>query len=414
MKSVCGHFLACCLVLGCASAFGQAPDLSNTDLVLQSVPDGPIAKVNGVNIKKEEFVSLYQNELLGAMARLQTSKISDRIRLDVAIHSMRSLVQHEILYQEAMRRKLSVSDEDMKKQWAATLEQLKKALPHAAGKPLSEEEVFQQAGVSREDAMAGLKKALLMKAMREGLAKEKKLQVTDAEVAEFFEKRKDSFQQPAQLHLQQVFVSTRANKVPFDEKKKAEARAKIDNVVKRIHAGESFEAVAKALSEAPDRDKGGDMGMLPAPALPPFFTEPAAKMKLGEISDVIESELGFHLFKVIESVPGAPPSLEKAAPIIHEVLLAAKTDEAADEFCKPLLDKSGYVEVHLQLDKTLASYPGGEELLKDMRTAGKEEAPKEAKPKESKLKEVKAKAPAEEKKPPKPKKKKPVEKSGNQ
>ena len=139
MKFVCGHLLACWVVLGCAWAFGQAPDLSNMDLVLQSVPDGPIAKVNGVDIKKEEFIRLYQNELLGAMARLQTSKISDRVRLDVGIHSVRSLVQHEILYQEAMRRKLSVSDADMTKQWTATLEQLKKALPHAAGKPVSED-----------------------------------------------------------------------------------------------------------------------------------------------------------------------------------------------------------------------------------------------------------------------------------
>jgi parvulin-like peptidyl-prolyl isomerase len=195
--------------------------------------------------------------------------------------------------------------------------------------------------------------------------------VTDDEIAKFFDENKDKFKRPEALHLQQIFIKTRTGKVPFDEKKMAEARQRADTALKRLQAGETFEAVAKSVSESPDRDKGGDMGSLPVTALPPFLTEAAASMKPGDISKVIESDLGLHVFKMLEVVPGSEGTLEKVGPTIRKMLLAKKGQEAVMAFCKPYLDDPKKVEVYLQLGKTLQSVPGFE----DMKPGG-EEPPK--------------------------------------
>jgi parvulin-like peptidyl-prolyl isomerase len=381
------------LLLGVTAwTWAQAPDLEHMDLVLRSVPDGPVAKVDGLNIGKEEFINAYRKEIVELMARLRTPQISDRMRVDTGLATLRRLIQNEIVYREAVKRTLTVSDKAVQEQWAKMLDGLKKAMVHSQGKSgsvetISEEDILKEAGLSREQAMADVRRGLVIKAMRDQIAKDHNVTVTEDEIAKSFEEHKDAFKRPEKLHLQQVFINTRDKNGPFDEKKKAQARERIENALKRIQAGESFDAVAQSMSEAPDKGKGGDMGTLPGPALPPFFVEPAASMQPGETSNVLESELGFHLFKLLEKFPGGEGTLDKAAPRIRQVLLAQKTDQAVGEFCKPVLDAPGRVEVYLQLEKTLATYPGYKEFkeqqLKEEKKSGKAIP---SKPKEDKTK----------------------------
>ena len=370
-------------VLMALPAFAQAPDLAHMDLVLRSVPDGPIAKVNGVNVNREEFVRKYQNEILAIMTQRHTVDIPDRARVAVAIRTLRALVEYELLYQEAAKRKYSVSDDEVKAQWSATVEKLKDSIGRlrqddatkdgASKEAVSEEEILKTARTTKEKALEDLRRGILAKRVRDKIVEDAKVAVADAEVAKFFDEQKSNFKQPESLHLQQIFVKTRTGRIPLDEKGKAEVRKRIENALKRLQAGESFEAVAKSVSEAPDRDKGGDMGTLPVTALPPFFTTRAASMKPGETSEIIESELGFHIFKVLEIVPGSEATLEKAGPMIREMLLDRKTEEAVQAFCKPYLEDPAKVEVYLQLDRTLAAHPGFEDLK------GAKEKPAEAK-----------------------------------
>ena len=391
--------LAGLLVLA-GAAFSQAPDLERMDVVLRSVPDGPIAKVNGVNVPREEFVHMYQNEILGMMARSHSPNIPDRVRVAAAVRTLRLLVEHELLYQEAAKRKYSVSDDEVNAQWTATVDNMKKSLARLKGDgaeqggsaqdSISDEDILKRANTTKEKALEDLRKGLLVKKVRDKIVEDGKVTVTDDEVASFFNENKDKFRRPETLHLQQVFIATRAGKTPFDETKMADARQRAENALKRLQAGESFEAVAKSVSESPDKSKGGDMGTLPVTALPAFVTEPAAAMKPGEITKVIESDLGLHIFKVLEVMPGSEATLEKVGPPIRQMLLAKKTEEAVLAFCKPSLDDPKKVEVYLQLDKTLAAVPGFEDLkavkekpAQEKATKSKDASPKKGKPAKS-------------------------------
>ena len=75
----------------------------------------------------------------------------------------------------------------------------------------------------------------------------------------------------------------------------AEARAK---------KGEDFTALAKELSEEPGaKESGGDLGFFPKDRMVPEFAEVAFSEKVGEISDPVRTQFGWHVIKVTEKKP---------------------------------------------------------------------------------------------------------------
>ena len=344
------------------SAWSQAPDLERLDLVLRSVPDGPVAKVNGVNIGKAEYVAAYQAELTGLMLRLKTREIPDRLRVETGVRCVALLVQRELLHQEALRRKLSVSDEEVEDHWNKEVERIRKAAAKAGEEAVSEEALLRMTGATRAGAKAELRKALLIEKARQQLGKEQGIGVTESEIKGFYDEHKDMFHRPEALHLKQIFLNAPKSGETENSSQRTEARERIADALMRIQAGETFEAVARDVSQAPDRERGGDMGTIPAEALPPFFVGPAGSMKPGDLSDVIESDLGFHVFMLVESVSGGAVPLDKAKAGIRKILGAKKLDEAVAKFCEPHMKEPGRIEVYLDLERTLATHPGFEDF----------------------------------------------------
>lgn len=347
-----------------AVASAQAPDLERMDIVLKSVPDGPVAKVYDQNISAGEFVSLYRTELASLALQSGKKDLPDDARISTALRCLAVLVQREVLHQEVLKRKLAVTEEEVEKQWDAELERVGRGFRDEGETPFSEEKVLKWAGMSRDEALEEVRKEMLIAKVREQVVDEARPKVTDVEVADYFEEKKGLFRRPDQYQLRQIFAGFGPKGVEAEPEVKLRAREKIVKAMKRVRAGERFEAVAKAMSEAPDREEGGDLGLLPVPALPPFFVDAAASLQSGRISDIIESEFGYHIIQLIKYVPGAEPNLEKATPLIRKMLLAKKSAEIVDAFCDPVLDDKGAVQVFLEIEKNIGVHPEAAELLR--------------------------------------------------
>jgi len=99
--------------------------------------------------------------------------------------------------------------------------------------------------------------------------------------------------------------------------------------------GEDFAGLAKEYSQSPDGDRGGDLGYFDAAAYPEAFAEACAKLKKGEISDVIATPYGFQIFQLLDTRPSRQRSLGEVAESIQKRL----REERVDEFYGPWLSR---------------------------------------------------------------------------
>lgn len=127
------------------------------------------------------------------------------------------------------------------------------------------------------------------------------------------------------VFFDKVFV--RANHILFRYPDKATAadkqavRSKLQALRQDILIGKlTFEEAAKKYSECPSKDKGGDVGHFPYKfAVQEPFARAAFSMKVGEISDVVETEFGVHLIKVTDRTAGEPSEFEKIKEMVRDV-----------------------------------------------------------------------------------------------
>jgi peptidyl-prolyl cis-trans isomerase C len=129
----------------------------------------------------------------------------------------------------------------------------------------------------------------------------KDLQVTEADVRQYYEAHKNEFET---VHARHILIRFTGSQVPVRPGQKdlseAEALAKAQEVRKKIQDGGDFAAIAKA--ESDDVGSGGNGGELPPfrhGQMVPSFETAAFAMKAGELSEPVKSQFGYHIILVV-------------------------------------------------------------------------------------------------------------------
>ncbi|MEO7106452.1 MAG: peptidylprolyl isomerase [Rhodoferax sp.] len=96
--------------------------------------------------------------------------------------------------------------------------------------------------------------------------------------------------------------------------------AQAQKVLARIRAGEDFAALVQEVSAA-DHTNGGQLGLRRADRYPPAFLAATQNVAVGEVSDIVRSNAGFHILKVIERKAPAAPSMSIVQSHARHILL---------------------------------------------------------------------------------------------
>lgn len=352
MKKIVALSVLFCLVVFSAGA--QVPDLAKLDIVERSVPAGPVALVNGVAVEGRYFLEEYRRHLRNVMSLVADQNLTDEFRVHAGLTTLGELLREEILVQEASRRKIQVTSKDIETEYQEKLRAFSQYIEETSGEKVGEAQVLERARQSREEALDSIRRQLLAEKMAEELAKEKKLSVTDGEVKKFYDENPNFFQMPGSMHLNHILVVPKPSAAKADDKAWTKATEQIRHAKSRIEAGEQFAAVARSVSEAPDAEKGGDMGMLPVNLLPPFYVEAGQALKPKELSEPIRSQHGMHLIQLVGTESQHAISFEEARENIRAQLKASKMEEIVLEFCEPVINDTSKTQIFLQLDRNLA------------------------------------------------------------
>lgn len=358
----CGAALFLAAMTG-GLARAQAPDLSRMDVVERSVPGGPVALVRGEPISRESFIGFYRTELAAYARQFQTTQIPDGDRVKLGVRCLARLIQREILRQEAQRRNISVSENEVEQEFKEELQHLQRGLSQQEGRPVTVEEALKLADTTREAMRDAVRQALLVDKAYEAVAREQGIAVSEAEIAAFYQEHPQLFDRPDSVHLRQIYVRPLPTAQAASEAQWEEALKKAQRALARIRAGETFENVARDMSNAPDAQRGGDMGLVPAERLPEVYQAVVTKLKPGEMSDVLRSQYGLHIVQLLENTGGSRVSLEEARDRIRASIERDKAELAVLAWSEPILDDPDQVRVFLALEKTLSALgvgPGGQ------------------------------------------------------
>ena len=143
--------------------------------------------------------------------------------------------------------------------------------------------------------------------------------VTDADLKKYYEESKDFFDRVV-VRASHIVVRI-APDAPAAEREAA--KLKLVGWRKELVDGKlDFAAAAKQHSQCTSAPNGGDIGFFPRKmAVEEPFAKAAFALKVGEISDVVQTDLGYHLIKVTDRKPGTPSDFNKIKDEVRELLV---------------------------------------------------------------------------------------------
>lgn len=289
-----------------------------------------IARVNGEEIQKAEFEKAVENFEANAGAPVPADH-RDQVLRSV----LDQMIGYKLLVQEARNRRLTATDVEVNDR----IGQIRAQFPT--------EEAFTQALAAQKNTLAQLRtdvrSDMLVNSMLESEIGSK-IKVTPAQIDDFYAKNPTQFKQPERVHASHILIGVPQD---ADAAAKGAARATAAKVLAELKSGKDFADLAKQYSTDPgSATNGGDLGLFQQGQMVGPFDKVAFSMKEGQTSDLVETQFGFHIIRVIEKMPIRDVQLEEVRGEILQFLEGREKQQATQSFVASLKSK-GKIEIFM-------------------------------------------------------------------
>ncbi|HHT9111234.1 MAG TPA: peptidylprolyl isomerase [Candidatus Brocadiaceae bacterium] len=277
-------------------------------------PNKVLATVNGENIIQKDV-----NQIIGRFG----SQIPKEQIAVVKKQVLEGVITQKLLTQFVKESKLEPTQADIDTELNKIREEVK-ANPSLEGKTL--EQVLESHGGSIDD----LKRDIIIDvALDKYLGKD----VDDQKIREQFEKTKAQYNEEAEVRARHVLVDTRKLKTDAEL---AQALEKIKKAKAEVDAGKDFGEVAKQYSDCPSKERGGDLGFNTREQWVKPFADAAFALKVGQVSEPVKTEFGYHIIKVVDKKDAKEGSFDEVKDYVKQDLMKQK----AQALIKQLREKA--------------------------------------------------------------------------
>lgn len=139
------------------------------------------------------------------------------------------------------------------------------------------------------------------------------ISITDQDMRNYYNKNRKQFEKKESVRVRHIVTDT---------------QEKADHLRERIMEGENFSKLAIMHSLSPDRSRGGDLGYFSRGTFPQVFDDICFHLKPNELSPVVKSPYGYHIFRLIDKQPEKVQSFEQVKGMIEAEIFKKRIEEA--------------------------------------------------------------------------------------
>jgi peptidyl-prolyl cis-trans isomerase C len=143
------------------------------------------------------------------------------------------------------------------------------------------------------------------------------IDVSEEACQQYFDANQSQFQAGEKVHARHILFLVDEAATPEEE---TEVSTRALQILERAQKGEDFTKLAAEHSEGPSGPRGGDLGYFERGQMVPPFEAAAFSLKVGEVSDLVRTQFGFHIIKVEDRQEGTDVPFDSAAPRIRSFL----------------------------------------------------------------------------------------------
>jgi peptidyl-prolyl cis-trans isomerase C len=312
----------------------------------RTAADSVAVTVNGVNINESQVEEELKPQLAKVGAQLPAAFV-EQYKNQLRGQVLEGMIVEQLLDGKVKENNIIVTEEEV-------LLHLEKAAAQQNLSLSDIKEMMEARGQSFDEAKQRIKKGMayqkLMDTQWAG-----KINVTEDDAKKYYSENKTKFETPEQVRASHILIKPDTNQATAGSaltsdpnadpnQAKAKAKAKAEDLLKQIKDGADFTELAKANSDCPSSKQGGDLGFgersdpnsdKRGTWVTPF-EKAAFELKAGQVSDVVETQFGYHIIKLTDHKDANTIPFEQAKDDIVKLLTQTKQADLAEEYITSL------------------------------------------------------------------------------
>jgi parvulin-like peptidyl-prolyl isomerase len=242
---------------------------------------------------------------------------------------LKQLIEDRLIFSEAKKLNMNIDDKEVD----ARVDDMKSKV----GSEKELENMLHEQNLTLNELRARYKEKIMIRKLIDSKVGARII-ITPLEVKNYYNDNKDSFMQPEEIKLRTILIKPKK-----EQGGDSGALQLMRDLMKRLKDGCDFEGLAKEYSDAPGASEGGLMGYVKKGDLMPQIEDIVFNLKEGEITGIIQSPLGYHVFKVDEKRTRRARDLAEVRQDIEEFLYREKASQRLKGWIDTLA-KSAYIE----------------------------------------------------------------------
>jgi peptidyl-prolyl cis-trans isomerase C len=271
-------------------------------------------------LQKEMVAQAYQFGV--KMATLPEDR-KERYR-QVILHRMIDL---QLILDASKENKIQVTDAEIQ----GEMDNIKKRFPD----PKNFEAVLAQRNITLKEVEGKIREGLMVRKVMDQVTTSTP-SLSDAEVEKYYKDNPDRFKRDEEARASHILIKVDKGATAEDKDK---ARKKIQDIREQIVKGADFAKLAEENSDCPSgKSSGGDLDWFGRGVMDPTFEKTAFALKPGEMSDIIETQFGFHIIKLTDKREAGTVSLAEVKGDLKEELVQKAREEKFSDWLKKQKD----------------------------------------------------------------------------